>query len=81
MCVRLKRGINFLFLLLTASFTFAQPQFNWGSEGVIVSADAEWEVFPQLVSDDEGGAIIVWMKQVEEGIFDIYAQRIDASIL
>lgn len=47
----------------------------WTANGVAVcsSAGNQWDV--QIVSDDAGGAIVVWTDR-RSGVYDIYAQRI-----
>ena len=75
--------IIFLFSILIISLISAQPQFNWGNQGRTISADSTNETFPQLISDGEGGAIIVWMDleegEGEEKTANLYSQRIDAK--
>lgn len=46
--------------------------------GIIVSSALGNQLDPLLVSDDMGGAIIVWNDD-RNGAFDIYAQRIDTN--
>jgi hypothetical protein len=52
----------------------------WDSSGVAICTTANDQKNPKIVSDGEGGAIIVWEDQ-RAGSFntDIYAQRITAS--
>lgn len=66
------------------SYIYAQRvnsngQTLWSaSDGVRVNTAMGDQVLPQIVSDDAGGAIIVWQdRQNDNG--DIYAQRIDSS--
>lgn len=51
---------------------------RWSANGVVVCDEAQDQKFPQLVSDDAGGAILVW-KDKRGGGFDIYAQRVGAN--
>lgn len=45
----------------------------WPQDGLPVIATDKYEVSPNLISDDAGGAIIVW-----ESEGDLYAKRVDA---
>ena len=47
----------------------------WGADGIIVCGFAWAQQLAQMVSDDDGGAIIAWVDS-RNGISDIYAQRI-----
>ncbi len=52
----------------------------WGENGTKVSALALDQRYPELVSDDAGGAIIVWENIVSLNVDnDIYAQRVDST--
>lgn len=48
------------------------------AEDVAVCTAPLLQASPQIVSDDNGGAIIVWQDQ-RDGLSDIYAQKIDAD--
>lgn len=50
----------------------------WGSAGVAICTDASSiQRFPELVSDGDGGAIIVWEDYRDN--YSIYAQRVDSD--
>ncbi len=49
----------------------------WAIDGVPICTAAGFQQYPQLVSDEAGGAIITWMDW--RSGFDVYAQRIDTS--
>ncbi len=51
----------------------------WNSDGVPLSTAAGGQYFPQLVSDGNGGAIVVWEDYRNGNAADIYAQRISPS--
>ena len=56
----------------------ANGEVQWNTDGVAVCTTAENQSNPKLVSDENGGAIIVWEdSRVGTGYLDIYAQRID----
>lgn len=50
----------------------------WTKDGISICNEKEAQVFPQIVQDDEGGAIIVW-HDYRNGDEDIFAQRISES--
>jgi predicted lipoprotein with Yx(FWY)xxD motif len=50
----------------------------WGANGVAICAIDSFQVYPALVSDGAGGAIITWFDS-RSGRFDIYAQRVNAA--
>lgn len=58
----------------------AQGNVLWQKDGVPVCAAPENQKRPRMVSDGDGGAIIVW-HDMRSGIgnYDVYAQRIDAE--
>ncbi len=51
---------------------------RWTVNGVVISSATASQSKPELMSDDAGGAIIVWV-DTRDGDNDIYAQRIDSS--
>lgn len=50
----------------------------WTTDGVEVSNYLNSQIFPVIVTDGEGGAIIVW-EDSRAGNSDIYAQRLNSS--
>ena len=50
----------------------------WGSNGIVVSNRISNQKNPKIISDNMGGAIIVW-EDSANFYFDIYAQRISAN--
>jgi hypothetical protein len=50
----------------------------WNSNGVRICSDPSYSLYPEIVSDGRGGAIIAWYDQ-RHGNKDIYCQRIDAA--
>lgn len=51
----------------------------WPTNGVAVCAAANDQMYPQIVSDGAGGAIITWQDKRGGTYYDIYAQRVDAN--
>jgi hypothetical protein len=51
----------------------------WTANGVAVCTYTNDQENPRLVSDDNGGAIIVWQDYRSGANYDIYAQRLDAN--
>ncbi|NOY06344.1 MAG: hypothetical protein GXO82_06900, partial [Chlorobi bacterium] len=51
----------------------------WAANGIVISAETGNQIYPAIVSDGWGGAIIVWMDARTSPNYDLYAQRVDAS--
>jgi hypothetical protein len=57
----------------------------WGADstglanGIAICTAAYVQQKPQIISDGSGGAIMAWEDRRQEGNYDIYAQRVDAS--
>ncbi|MDT8323149.1 MAG: choice-of-anchor D domain-containing protein, partial [Bacteroidota bacterium] len=51
---------------------------RWAENGVAISPAFNAQLDPQMVSDDAGGAIIVW-SDPRNADLDVFAQRIDSS--
>ncbi len=51
---------------------------RWQENGIVISPTINAQLTPEIVSDDAGGAIIVWTDPRNIDI-DVYAQRIDSS--
>ncbi len=49
---------------------------DWTEGGVVVSDATNYQILPQAVSDQAGGAIVTWHESDTLDEFDIYAQRI-----
>jgi len=56
----------------------AEGEYLWTEHGIPVCSAAQNQQSAAIVSDGEGGAIIVWQDE-RTGINDIYAQRVNAS--
>jgi predicted lipoprotein with Yx(FWY)xxD motif len=55
-----------------------EGQIEWTIDGVAISAAANNQQFPQLISDGGGGATIVW-QDARSGTDKIFAQRVDGG--
>ena len=55
------------------------PEFPWTSNGIPIYAGSGSQQYPQLCSDDKGGAIFVWQDSRSGTLTDIYAQKIDSA--
>jgi hypothetical protein len=64
-----------------AGLVMAGPNSNWIPNGIAISTSGGNEYQPQAVSDQAGGAILVWQDAGTgaQGNYDIYAQRVDAD--
>ncbi len=51
----------------------------WTGDGVPVCTAADYQLFPSVVSDGAGGAIIAWQDHRNTTDYDVYAQRVDAT--
>src|SRR5512138_3768905 len=51
----------------------------WTSNGVALTTAPGHQNATSVASDGAGGAIAVWVSNAGAGVYDIYAQRIDAS--
>ena len=51
---------------------------QWTADGVAISTAANYQTYPTIVIDGNGGAIIIW-QDMRSGNYDIYAQRINAE--
>jgi hypothetical protein len=53
---------------------------EWGANGLVVCSADECQLYPTMISDGEGGAIIGWADDriTGNGDYDIYAQRISS---
>jgi hypothetical protein len=49
----------------------------WGVSGVPICTAATMQLYPQIISDGEGGAFIAWADS-RSGNYDIFAQKINA---
>ena len=56
----------------------AKGVIRWGTDGLPVCRARGWQMYPHLVPDGQGGAIITW-RDARNDVGDIYIQRIDSS--
>ncbi|MGA2625151.1 MAG: T9SS type A sorting domain-containing protein [Bacteroidota bacterium] len=57
----------------------ASGAVQWVTDGVAICTATNTQMFPTIVSDGAGGAIITWMDIRSGSNYDIYAQRVNAS--
>jgi hypothetical protein len=55
----------------------ASGAVQWTADGVALCSAAGTEKYPEIASDEAGGAIVTWMDS-RNGDFDMYAQRVDS---
>lgn len=56
----------------------ANGQPMWTADGVVICSASGDQNYPRIISDDAGGAIIVWQDNYS-GNDDIYAQRVNSA--
>ncbi len=56
----------------------ASGAVQWTANGVVICTVTGNQLYPTIVSDSSGGAIITW-EDARNGNYDIYAQRVNAS--
>jgi hypothetical protein len=66
-------------ILNTSASPFLKETTLWKLNGVAICTAGNIQGFPKLVSDGQGGAIIVWQDQRSGSEYDIYAQRVNAQ--
>ena len=52
---------------------------QWTTDGVPISTAADHQAECRICADGAGGAIVAWQDRRTGGVYDIYAQRVDAS--
>jgi hypothetical protein len=55
----------------------ASGDVQWTADGVAVCTETAFQYFPQITSDDAGGAIITWQDGRSESNYDIYVSKVD----
>ncbi len=56
----------------------ASGAVQWTADGVALCTAADIQLYPTIISDGAGGAIVTWHDN-RSGNYDIYAQRVNAS--
>ena len=81
--MRIYQGIiMWLFLMIFGCgyWGASNPVYAWPTEnGIAVCTAADWQIKPLIVTDCQGGAIIVWTDSRNISGYDIYAQSIDST--
>jgi len=57
----------------------ASGAVQWTANGVVIDTATGDQLYPKIVSDGSGGAIITWQDYRSSSNYDIYAQRVNAS--
>ncbi|MCX5750791.1 MAG: hypothetical protein NT099_03865 [Candidatus Saganbacteria bacterium] len=55
-----------------------EGNLRFGKDGIAVCAAPKNQLYPNVISDGQGGAIVTW-QDYREGVFDIYVQKIDGN--
>ena len=61
-----------------AQYVNAQGVIQWDTNGKVICDTLSVQSYPQIISDSQGGAIIVWDSEIVVNDRDIYAQRINS---
>jgi predicted lipoprotein with Yx(FWY)xxD motif len=74
----MNRAARIALVVVLCSLAVAVPAIwaYWIKDGVPICTDASTQQYPDIVSDDAGGAIVTWADN-REGYSDIYVQRIN----
>ena len=51
----------------------------WANNGEVISNASNDQLYPEICSDGQGGAIITWKDERNSADGDIYAQRVNSS--
>lgn len=57
----------------------ASGNVQWTADGIVVCNAGDPQIYPRIVSDGVGGAIIAWSDRRNTLDYDIFAQRVDAN--
>jgi hypothetical protein len=52
---------------------------QWTANGVAISTASGHQVWPQIISDGSGGAVVTWEDYRSGSLADVYAQRVNSS--
>jgi len=74
----IKRLLVIISALMVISFNMTSPLYSQWVE-TPVSAAVSDQIYPMIVSDGSGGAIMVWQDFRSGNNYDIYAQRLNSS--
>ncbi len=70
-------GLSSMLLFLCIVLCAAPARAQWAKDGVLVCGEIDYQWMPRIVTDDAGGAIVVWLDQRNGGEYDLYGNRID----
>ncbi|MFX1593153.1 MAG: hypothetical protein ACFFCL_10700 [Promethearchaeota archaeon] len=62
-----------------AQLVDSNGNLQWGENGTVICSEIHEQVYPQIVSDKAGGAIIFWEDNRTGINWDIYAQKVSST--
>ena len=71
-------GLSIL-VLVCVSFAASAANAQWVKDGALVCGEVDYQWMPRIVTDEAGGAIVVWLDQRNGGEYDLYGNRIDGD--
>jgi len=74
----MNRAARIALVIVLCSLAVAVPSIwaYWTYDGVAICTDASTQQYPEIVSDDAGGAIVTWADN-RGGYSDVYVQRVN----
>ena len=70
-------GLSLILALLCVSFAAAAANAQWVKNGALVSGESDYQWMPRIITDEAGGAVVVWLDQRNSPEIDLYGNRID----
>jgi hypothetical protein len=74
-----RSGLSWLLVILWILLAAGAAKAQWIKDGVLVCGADSYQNMPRIITDESGGAIIVWMDQRDSGEYDLYGNRVDAN--
>ncbi len=71
--------LSWVFVILWILLAAGAAKAQWIKDGVLVCGADSYQNMPRIITDESGGAIIVWMDQRDSGEYDLYGNRVDAN--
>jgi hypothetical protein len=57
----------------------AGGSMKWAADGIVISSASNHQLNPEVATDANGGAVIVWHDARSSSVYDIYAQRVNSG--